>query len=379
MSIWTAAIPAAVRPCVALGLALPLMACQSLPSQWSDLWAGLWGGRKAEPGLPPPMRSDRFLLPPSGEDVVGQIQVLHARREDTLADIARRYDLGYDEILQANPGVDPWLPRAGTRIVLPTQFILPDGPRKGIVLNVASMRLFYYPPAKPGEQAVVVTHPIGIGREEWPTPLGKTVVTAKAANPTWNVPESIRAEHAEAGQPLPKVVPPGPDNPLGLFALRLGFPGYLIHGTNQSYGIGMRATHGCIRLYPEDIESLFGQVAVGTPVRIVNQPYRAGWRDGVLYLEAHTPLERNKRITQKRLKSEMAAALKKSPGSGRHTVDWTKVQALVASPQGFPVPISQGTPSRDQVVAAAPLVLNLMSEAAPVPSAPPAPTLQLTR
>ncbi len=219
-------------------------------------------------------------------DVVGQIQVIQARYEDTFVQLARRHNIGYEELRDANPDVDPWLPGEGTEVVLPTQFVLPQAERRGIVINVPELRLYYFPD---GER--VLTHPISIGRRDWRTPLGRTTVITKAANPTWYPPQSIRDEHAARNDFLPAVVPPGPDNPLGLFALRLGIPGYLIHGTNKPAGVGMRVTHGCIRMFPEDIETLFASVAPGTPVQIVNQPFKFGWGDDGLYLEAHAPLD----------------------------------------------------------------------------------------
>ena len=238
-----------------------------------------------------PVPNDRFLLPPEGEDVVGKIQVATAHHSDTLLDIARRYDLGYEEIIAANPGVDAWLPGEGTRVVLPTQFVLPDAPREGLVLNLAAMRLFYYPKPEAGERPVVITHPIGIGREGWQTPEGIMTITHKKEKPAWTVPESVLKERAAAGNPLPPIVAAGPDNPLGDFAMRLSDPLYLIHGTNQPYGVGIRVSHGCVRLYPEDIARLFPLVPEGTQVRIINQPYVAGWLKGQLYLEAHQPLD----------------------------------------------------------------------------------------
>ncbi|QBQ53282.1 L,D-transpeptidase family protein [Nitrosococcus wardiae] len=231
-----------------------------------------------------------FVLPSSGESVVGRNFIVPAKASETLLDIARRYDVGYREIKAANPNIDPWLPKEGSPVVVPTQYVLPQAPRRGIVINLAEMRLYYFPESQLGQPGVVVTHPIGIGREGWSTPLGKTSVISKKKNPTWIPPESIRAEHKANGDPLPKVVPPGPDNPLGKFALRLGMPGYLIHGTNRPWGVGMRVSHGCIRLYPEDIASLFAQVKVGVSVNIVYQPFKAGIKDTILYLEAHVPL-----------------------------------------------------------------------------------------
>lgn len=181
--------------------------------------------------------------------IVGGLAVINVQDDDTLPDIARHFGLGYNEITIANPNIRPWTPKAGARAQLPLRFILPDAPRKGIVLNLANMRMFYYPPKQPD---AVFTYPIGIGREGWNTPLGQTTIVAKTVNPAWIVPESIRREHAAKGDPLPKVVPPGPDNPLGKYALLLGFTSYLMHGTNKPYGVGMQVSHGCVRLYPED-------------------------------------------------------------------------------------------------------------------------------
>ncbi len=234
--------------------------------------------------------SSTYLLPPPGDNMVGAIQSVTARHEDTLSDIARQYDLGYDQITAANPQVDPWLPGAGTRIILPNEYVLPNAPRQGIVINLAAMRLFYYPPSNLGQTPEVITYPIGVGREGWGTPLGKTRITAKVANPSWTPPASIRKEHAEKGDPLPLVVPAGPDNPLGQFALRLAIPGYLLHGTNKPWGVGMRVSHGCIRLYPENIEALFARVPAGTPVLIVDQPWLLGHDGGHDYLQIFSPI-----------------------------------------------------------------------------------------
>jgi L,D-transpeptidase ErfK/SrfK len=218
-----------------------------------------------------------FELPSASEAVVGEPMKVIARYEDTLIDIARRNSLGFDEIRYANPKVDTWLPGAGTEVVLPTHFMLPHTPREGLVINVAEKRLYYYPKVRPGEQPTVVTYPISIGRGDWETPIVTTKITSKAKDPTWYPPESVRKEHAAEGDILPKAVPPGPGNPLGQYALYLGLGGYLIHGTNKPFGIGMQVTHGCIRLYPEEIKALFQAVDIGTPVRIVHQRYKAGW------------------------------------------------------------------------------------------------------
>lgn len=305
----------------------------------------------------PPLATSRFELSPHTGDVVGAIQVAVARHEDTLLDFARAYGLGYDEIVSANPGVNPWLPGEGTPIVLPTQFVLPAGARKGIVLNIATRRLFYFPDVEPGETPVVYTHPIGIGRVGWNTPIGATAVTAKARDPVWWVPASVRKEHAEMGDPLPAKVPPGPDNPLGHRVLALGLPGYLIHGTNRPDGVGMRVSHGCIRLYPEDIERLYEITPIGTPVRIVNEPYPLGWRDGQLYLDAHRPLEEDTTDHAPRLEpllADMVAAAGDEPSR----IDWDRVAALIEAGRGFPVPVTEGHVDPDTVLARALPVRN---------------------
>lgn len=232
-----------------------------------------------------------YDLPPAGSDVVGAVTYVTARDDDTLLDIARRHGLGYEDIVRANPDVDTWLPGEGTEVVLPTRYVLPPGPRSGVILNLAEYRLYYYPVAKDGERPVVMTYPISIGRMDWETPLGRTSIIAKATDPSWYPPESIRAEHAAEGDPLPRIVPPGPDNPLGKHAMRLGLPGYLIHGTNRPDGVGMRVTHGCIRMFPEDIDYLFGRVGIDTAVRIINEPVKVGWDGDELVVEVHETLE----------------------------------------------------------------------------------------
>jgi len=238
-----------------------------------------------------PVQADTFILPPADVDVVGFVQTMTASSEETLLDIARRYDLGQNEILLANPKVDRWLPADGSQVILPNRFILPDAERFGLILNLPEMRLYYYPKTKPGETPVVITHPISVGRMDWETPLGMTKIVSKQKDPEWRPPQSIKDEHEQDGEPLPDVILAGPDNPLGRYAMRLGIPGYLIHSTNKPYGVGMRVTHGCIRMYPEDIEKVFDDIPVGTPVRIVNQPIKLGWLADSLFIELHPPLE----------------------------------------------------------------------------------------
>ncbi|MEO7387487.1 MAG: L,D-transpeptidase family protein [Gammaproteobacteria bacterium] len=343
-------------------------------------WAGRHPVAKA-PAEQAPIVSDEFDLV-AGTDVVGEVQIIRSRYEDTFVDIARAYDLGFDELVNANPGIDPWLPGAGTRIVLPTQFILPDAAREGLVLNIGTKRIFYFPKAAAGEPARVVTHPVGIGREGWATPLGATKVVRKVKDPVWTVPPSIRKEHAEAGDPLPARVPAGPDNPLGAYALRLGFPGYLIHGTNKPSGIGMRVSHGCVQLFPEDIESLFNQVPLGTPVRIVNQPQLLGWRDGNLYLEAHPALEDDRRNLRADLDKRLAQALRKRQPAATATggttgapigVDPALVTATVQESRGFPVRLLESAADAQTVAARGRPTTNIVTFPATDEPATPAP------
>lgn len=293
----------------------------------------------AERPVQEPLDPNRFELVLPDQTVVGEPQVVFARDEDTLSDLARAYGLGYDEIIAANPDVDPWLPGQGTPIVLPTQYVLPDVAHTGLILNIATKRLFYFPEADDDGTRHVLTYPIGIGRVGWETPLGETTVVSKARDPHWWVPASVRKEHAEMGNPLPSVVPPGPDNPLGHRVLKLDMPGYLIHGTNQPYGVGMRVSHGCVRLYPENIEFLYELVDVGEPVTIINEPFQFGSRDGMLFFEAHSPLEDDEISADERL----AALLElQTDANGvrlnSHLAD--HVRSVAANPSGVPVAVA---------------------------------------
>jgi len=237
---------------------------------------------------------ESFEMPEGSDTVIGNLGYTKVSAEESLLDIARQLNLGYDQIILANPGVNRWIPDEGTRVVVPHLYVLPGSARRGIVLNIAELRLYFYPKPLKGEPRVVITHPVSIGRMEWRTPLGLTSVVSKERDPPWRPPESIKQEHALDGEVLPEIIPGGdPENPLGHFALRLGIPSYMIHGVNEqkAFGIGMQVTHGCIRMYPEDIEKLFNSVAVGTPVLIVNEPIKLGQRAGRILLEIHQPLE----------------------------------------------------------------------------------------
>lgn len=281
-----------------------------------------------------------YLLPEGRDSVIGEIQYVTTRYEDTLLEIGRRYGVGYKEIVAANPGVDPWLPGEGTKIVIPTQYILPDAPREGIVVSLAEHRLYYYPPAKPGEPRVVKTYPISVGKMDWKTPLGVTRIIQKRERPTWYPPESVRREHAREGTPLPRAVPPGPDNPLGNYAMRLDIPGgaYLIHGTNRPEGVGMQVTHGCIRMFPEDIEELFKLVPLNTKVRLIDTPYKMGWRGDELFIEVHAPLEGQDDEELFSL-TNITRLLVAATQDSSLPIDWARAERAFLSATGVPEPI----------------------------------------
>ena len=300
----------------------------------------------------PPARVERietheFTLA-KDDSLVGQLASVPVREGDTLSDIARHYGLGLEQLSAANPELEPWTPQANYKVVLPLQFILPDAPRKGVVVNLASMRMFHFSAAKNATN--LMTYPVGIGKEGRSTPLGQMAVERKTAHPTWFVPDSIRRDHALKGDPLPASVSPGPDNPLGDYAMYLTRPSYLIHGTNKPYSIGFRASNGCIRLYPEDIERLFKSLPEKTPVKIVNQPYLVGSYHGELYLEAHEPQEE---IESGQLKKAMLAKLKQMEKKLGKKLDWPKIEQTLNQARGIPVPVFENTESLDQVVAKA--------------------------
>lgn len=318
---------------------------------------------RSQPPLPP--LETRNLVVGSDDALVGELQVILSRYENTLPAIARVYNVGLEELKDANPDVDVWLPGEGTVVYLPTQHILPDAPHEGIVLNVAAMRLYYYgrDSAEP-DQLKVTTYPIGIGREGWETPTGSAVVTQKARDPVWYPPASVRKEHAELGDPLPRIVPAGPDNPLGRFALALSLPGYLIHGTNTPAGVGMRVSHGCVRLYPEDIERLFARVPTGTRVEIVNQPVLAGWHGDELYLEVHEPLAEDHRDLAALAEALLTKRLE-ARGVSPKRIDRTALARVLAAKSGMPMPVLDQAHSIDEYLAAVRLVENTVPQTEP--------------
>jgi L,D-transpeptidase ErfK/SrfK len=290
--------------------------------------------------LAPASQAEVFALAPD-QDSIGAPAQMQAEQQDTLPDIARQHHLGFDEIIAANPGVDVWLPGKGTTIRLPGQHLLPMAPRTGIVINLPDGRLYYFRTDQHGRR-VVETDPISVGKMDWKTPLGTTTIVKKEKRPTWYPPKSVRDTHLkEDGDILPAAIPPGPDNPLGDYAMRLGIPGgaYLIHGTNKPVGVGMQITHGCIRLYPEDIETLFGEVPPGMAVRIVNQRIKAGWIDGALYIEVHRPLDGVDPKDVEDLTS-LTRSIVAATSQRRVVIDWGAAERVFQEANGIPTRIS---------------------------------------
>ncbi len=287
------------------------------------------------------VHAERYVLPAKGDSLVGQMTLFTTRYEDTFLKLARRFNIGFQEIVLANPDVDPWIPEPGSQIFIPTRYILPDVKREGMVLNLAEMRLYYFPKSIPGKQNYVYTYPISIGKEGWGTPHSKTTVIGKAKDPTWYPPESIRKEHEERNDPLPEFVPPGPDNPLGKYAIRLGLSGYLIHGTNEPRGIGMKVTHGCIRLHPNDISDLFNRVSINTPVTIINQPYKLAWHQGQLYAEMHPSEGDESGTTSRNLTEFVRSIVAVTKNSKDYKVDWELANRLAKNKTGMPIAIGE--------------------------------------
>jgi len=273
----------------------------------------------------------------TGDDVVGDVPTIKTRYDDTFVAIGHIYGLGFRQLVNANPDVLPWVPGEGTEITLPLSFILPQETREAIVLNLPEFRMYHFIP----EKNTVRSYAVGIGREGWQTPTTEereARVTSTAANPSWTPPASIRREHAAMGDILPAVVPPGPDNPLGKYAVRLSLPSYLFHGSNKKVGVGMRVSHGCIRLYDGDIEELALSVKPGTPVRILNQPVKAGWLKDRLYLEVHPQLEEDigSDINYEMIIGEALAQRPNTPVA----VDWDKITEAARRKSGIPVDIT---------------------------------------
>jgi L,D-transpeptidase ErfK/SrfK len=310
-----------------------------------------------------PAIAAEFPLAP-GDRVVGNLGDYVVQSGDNLADIARHFDVGYTEMLAANPGVDPWSPRVGRKLTIPALYIVPDAPRRGIVINLAERRLYYFPP----RGNTVQTYPIGIGAIGFTTPLSTTTVVRKEPNPVWVPPPSIHEENPD----LPASIGPGPDNPLGDFALRLGWTNYLIHGTNKPDGVGRNVSHGCIHLYPEDIEQLFKSVAAGTPVRAIEQPAAAAWIGIGLYVEVHPSKDQADQIdTEQSVTPQSDDSIRQivqtAAGASADAFDWAAVDNAGVERSGLPVLVAQRPPP-DVTDAAQPAPAN--DEAAAVPPHP---------
>lgn len=270
-------------------------------------------------------------------DIYGVNTYYTTNEKDTLISIARKYGISFADILSANDvNMDPWIPGKDKKLLIPKSHIIPFSKRDGIVINIGDLRLYYF-----DEGELLNTFPIGIGRSGWETPLGKAKVIKKKKNPVWIPPDSVRKEDPS----LPKVVAAGDDNPLGNRAIYLSMPSYLIHGTNKPYGVGMKVSHGCIRLYPEDIEALYDLVAEGTNVNIINQPIKAGWKDNKLYIEVHilpeyvTSSEEKKVINSTDLYPQAYEVIQKAAGLEITKVDWDKVKKAVKIANGIPIEV----------------------------------------
>ena len=294
----------------------------------------------------PHFKGDRVVASSTGETVTITVE-----QDQTLLDIAKRFNLGQTEIVTINPGLDRWLIKKGTVVRLPNRRILPDSPHEGITLNVAEYRMYYYPADQPG---TVRSYAHGVGRQDWKTPLGKTSIIKKVKDPAWHPPESIRREHAANGDPLPEIVPPGPHNPLGAYALYLNLPGdYRIHGTDidKIFGIGMQITHGCVRMYPEDIGALFQSVSVGTSVYIVKQPVKVAWLNNVLYVEAHPDLEGEEKTQDERYAIALSL-IRQENNQELPDFDQVVLNKVLKDLDGTPTPIYERLPSLEGDVVA---------------------------
>lgn len=270
----------------------------AMPGAWAE--KAVVPGKDAAQAVEAVEESPRVPRFPVSDDLVGELGVFTTRYEDTFAAIGNDLSLGYLELVKANPGVDPWLPGEGTRITLPRQYVLPDVERDGIVINLAEYRLYYFT-----EDGVQV-YPVGVGTDDNPSPLTDARVTMRLESPAWYPPASIRAEYAASGDYLPKMIPPGPGNPLGPFALLLSEKGYLIHGTNKQFGVGTQVSHGCFRMYNEDISRFVYDVEKGTPVRVIHQPVKIGVSGNQVWLEVHRSKEEYAKADRHRLWREVS-------------------------------------------------------------------------
>ena len=308
----------------------------------ASLWMGIAVLHLASLGAG--VRAAVYDLPTEGLVVLGTDIRIKVGRQDTLLEIGRHYGIGYPEIIRANPGVDIGSPGAGDEILLPMRRILPPAPHEGIVINLPEHRLYYYPKPALGKTPVVITYPVSIGRMDWHSPLGPTSIIGKERHPNWYPPESIRKEHAARGDPLPKVVPPGPKNPLGDYKMRLavGDGTYEIHGTNNPVAVGLAVTHGCIRMYPDDIAALFESVPVGTRVWLINEPVKIAYVDGKLLMEVHPPVDDQGQAIQPNLEA-LTPKLRQALGHDTAAIYWELAQKTLSAATGVPTVVGLQT------------------------------------
>lgn len=271
-----------------------------------------------------------FNLPLQG-NIVGQISETVVDSGDSLPTIGRQFDIGGYEMTEANPNVSYTNPEPGTSVIIPSKFILPSGPRRDIVINLAEMRLYFYHP----DGRKVSTYPIGIGKEGWLTPVGTTQIVRKRVDPTWVVPNSILENRMAHGDPIAATMPPGPENPLGRYAMNLGFKNIVIHGSPFPYGIGIRKSHGCINMFNEDIEELYPLVSMGTKVRIIHEPVKIGMMNNQLYLESHVPLQESLYQEKLSLKEKFQMVLKDTQYS-KYKVQWDDIEEQQIQANGIP-------------------------------------------
>ena len=308
----------------------------SVPAQESDPIAAVSSEGLTQTLTPVPRR---FAMPAPGDSLIGELDVVSVGSSDTLADITANHRLGYNLVRSANPNVDAWLPEENSQVIIPGQAILPQADHEGLVINVAEMRLYQFSQNGADGKATVGVYPISVGRGDWQTPMTETKITGRVKDPTWYPPASIRREHAEKGDPLPSKVPPGPDNPLGEYLLMLDIPSYFIHGTNKKFGIGMQVTHGCIRMYAEDIEYLAKTVPKHTPVRIINQRVKIGWAQDTLYLEVHPTLEGDERPLK--LADVVKAVVTATKTRPETIINWPRIEEATKQAIGLPIKVGE--------------------------------------
>ena len=293
--------------------------------------------------------------------VVGSISTVIVNENETIADMANRYETGFQDLLIANPNAHHWSPKANSKYIIPSMYILPQEDYNGIILNLAELRLYYYMPGSDlYENTKVLTYPVGIGRLDWKTPLGETFIKSKVANPSWFPPKSIILEHEERGETLQREVKAGPDNPLGKYALKLAVDGgYLLHGTNKKYGIGMMVSHGCIRLRNEDIKTIFYKAPRGTKVKIINEPIKIGKYKDFLYMEVHAfnnkeVYSNNQKnyLTTDNIYKPVTSVMNFLENNSEYYVDWEKVFKVYENSSGIPEIIGKKTDDKKSLVEA---------------------------